>query len=413
MSDLESSTAAASTAGPSTAAPSLSSKRSKGKSNGLLITTPLANSTTGSSPEDPRLQSIKSPLFKSISNFAVHINVRRPSEKAKLNDETLADMLDDHLNTAMKSKTLNKGTLTFDAKDVEQAYRVFFLHKNLISWQVFAGVNILLIILAEALLFSLSTDLLKVSPNEYAILNGAIVLAPTIIIMGLTLVLPKQFLEHWIHFFSVLFLLFVGPILSCGHYFIAEKSSYSLAISGTVYILEIFSCVYFLQIRFLYTVGGVILLAIPSWFLVFALALKSSSEARIGFIISTIASVLTLIIVSIMSYKQEKAMRYQFISDQQFLTINMKLHDQLSGLIKGYSNKIADLDSPLEKAIYGIKSLLASPSMSIEHLQTLQLILACLNSTNILTPDFDSQMRTGGIDVTDEQKVLSFSFQIQ
>ena len=114
---------------------------------------------------------------------------------------------------------------------------------------------------------------------------------------------------------------------------------------------------------------------------------------------------LSFIVVGIVSYSREISIRNQFISDQEFIQTNLKLRKQLSGLIHGYSKTMADLDSPLEKSIYAVKILLASPSMSAEDLQTLHLILSLLNSTSLTVPDLNAQIKSGEIDLDDEEKV--------
>ena len=343
------------------------------------------------------------------SNFSVHVSVKRYAEKdSKTNffEHHMIDILDEHLNAAIKMKDLNAFTLSFLDRQVEQAYHYFFLKKCLLTWQRFALITLMLIITFEA-------TFLKVYPlgslnvKNFAILNGAISLLPMTLITILTFLLPVQYLSRWIHLFSLTFILFLCPILTFGQYFVIDVDSISPSIIAAFFILEVFACIFFFRLRFIYNLGLCILIFIPTWFAIYSRLLwqKSFVETRWNFTLSSISIILTCITICIISFIREKNIRNQFISDHEFLKTNLKLKQQLSGLLNGYSKKIADLDSPIEKAIYAIKSLLASPSMTAENLQTLHLILACLNSTNIMTPELINQMKAGSIEMDEEQKV--------
>lgn len=357
----------------------------------------------------------ESPKNSSQSNqspISGQVKIRKLSdlEKNIEPDQDMHFILDNHLNSIVKIQSMNAWTLRFHDPKVESAYRSFFLHKVLNTWQRFAILTFFLIIILEIIVFTRVPSIIRVmDTRNYAILNGAGVFSPMVLLILLTFVLKKQHLKNWIHTISTIYLLVLGPVLMCGHYFISGREPFVASISASVFILEIFACVLFFRLGFLHTFLGMLLIAIPAWFIIFSLALKKSEvllhETQIEFLVSSIALALTFIVATILSYQLETAIRHQFISDQQFVRINTKLNDQLSGLLKGFSNRIADLDSPVEKAIYGIKTLLAGPSTTPEQLRTLQWILTCLNSTNILTPDFDSQMKTGCIVVNDEQKV--------
>lgn len=154
------------------------------------------------------------------------------------------------------------------------------------------------------------------------------------------------------------------------------------------------------------------MVAVPFWLLVFGIGLARSktvpdhtSMAKTEFAFASVAVGLAALVICFISYDVERNLRLQYLSDQRFLSINVKLRKQLKGLQKGYESRIADLDSPLEKAIYGLRCLMANPSVGAEHLKTLNMIMGCLSSPNLLAPDLDQQVMRGQVEVDDEQEV--------
>jgi hypothetical protein len=219
--------------------------------------------------------------------------------------------------------------------------------------------------------------------------------------------MKREVLKDWIHTLSVLFVLIAGPGNAIGHYLIVNDVWAAAVYTAFFIILILFGSTLLFKIRFSYTILGVLPFTVTSWVVLLIIKARQDiqTDQLVVLFIAATCLFLTCIATLLLSYNLEKSMRLQFLSDRQFLNINQKLHDQLFGLLNGYSTKIADLDSPLEKAIYGIKALLASPDMSPSNLQTLQLILACLNSTNMFAPDFASQLKAGTIELPEEQRV--------
>jgi hypothetical protein len=154
---------------------------------------------------------------------------------------------------------------------------------------------------------------------------------------------------------------------------------------------------------------------IPVWAFTCSYRLKSvpaefhaiESIETIGF---TLILGLTALLFGYTAFDMERFLRMQFLSDHQFVNLNSKLNRQLKGLESNFQSKVTDMDSPLEKAINMVKQLLANPSIPMEQLKTLQSIVECLKSPNLTTPDFDSQLRRGTMEVDDEQQVIIILF---
>lgn len=108
------------------------------------------------------------------------------------------------------------------------------------------------------------------------------------------------------------------------------------------------------------------------------------------------------------AYTIELNNRLQFLSRQQLIIFNSKLQTQLRGLEHTYSSTIADLESPLEKAIATIKLLLASAHISGTQIRLLHEVLVCLNSSHLMTPDLYQQVTSGGVVIDKEEEVHLF-----
>ncbi|KAJ3031433.1 UNVERIFIED_CONTAM: hypothetical protein HDU68_004123 [Siphonaria sp. JEL0065] len=103
-----------------------------------------------------------------------------------------------------------------------------------------------------------------------------------------------------------------------------------------------------------------------------------------------------LLLVSIVSIyrarETESYSRQQFIYGMEMQLANGKLTSQLKGLQKTFNNKVADFDSPLEKSVLILKSILADPQLNAGLLALLDQVVQLLGSTNILTPDLENQL---------------------
>jgi hypothetical protein len=93
------------------------------------------------------------------------------------------------------------------------------------------------------------------------------------------------------------------------------------------------------------------------------------------------------------------------MSTQALQKRNNKLINQLKVLQSAYGNTAADLDSPLEKVVLIVRSLMADPQIGADHLVSLEHVLRLLSSTHLLTPDFENQV-TEFLDTDQEVKRL-------
>lgn len=111
-----------------------------------------------------------------------------------------------------------------------------------------------------------------------------------------------------------------------------------------------------------------------------------------------------MVLLTITSYISERTSRLNFKSSRSLLLLNSKLETQLKGLETSFV-RIPNLESPLEKAITGVKLLLTLPHTSGSQISILQDILLALNSSNLTSPDLIRQLRSGNVIMDVEEEV--------
>ncbi|KAH9264150.1 hypothetical protein BASA83_012408 [Batrachochytrium salamandrivorans] len=167
--------------------------------------------------------------------------------------------------------------------------------------------------------------------------------------------------------------------------------------------------VYNLRIRFIYavvTIWWIIILWITINIPPLILQHDSLHATGRSYGIAMASLVLTGIIISIMSYETEYFHRMQFLMSKEMKKNNAKLTNQLKLLAKSYNKKAGSLDSPLERSVMVIRSVMADPILSSQHLMALGQVLALLSSSNLLTPDLEG---TIGDSLDNEQEAWLFS----
>lgn len=108
--------------------------------------------------------------------------------------------------------------------------------------------------------------------------------------------------------------------------------------------------------------------------------------------ISGLALISTSILIVFGLRRSEKFYRDQFLRGQHSNKVNKKLIDQLKSLQQSYSTGAVDFETPLEKSMAVLRSLMSDPTLTSEQFHSLQLVLQLLNSPQLLTPDFEGQL---------------------
>ncbi|KAL2911343.1 isocitrate dehydrogenase (NAD(+)) idh1 [Polyrhizophydium stewartii] len=353
-------------------------------------------------------------------------------QEARDAQQKMNDVLDAHMLVALKRSALSPFSLAFRNPDDEAQYRAFFLEQNIQNWRFLAVIGIVFMFIFEMVFIraysqpnnisSTSDDLLTTIPAG---------LLPLMLITGASYLFKSHTLAKVLHLLSVFYIWVVGPVLICGRYFISTKL-YD-AVTAPFFITIMFLAVFFFKVRFVYTLVATIT-SVAFWFGVSAAAFSvevtsaaairavvtdatpdivrqalGNAEVRntLIFVWSSVSVVIASIALLAMAYVNERNHRLQYLSDIQFITANAKLHKQLRGLQSSYESGIADLDSPLEKAIMGVKALLCS-HINAEQIRLLHIILNCLTASNLMAPDLYQQVKRGDVQVDDEQEKWLF-----
>ncbi|KAJ3373758.1 cAMP-specific 3',5'-cyclic phosphodiesterase 4D [Kappamyces sp. JEL0680] len=130
---------------------------------------------------------------------------------------------------------------------------------------------------------------------------------------------------------------------------------------------------------------------------------NSGGDYGIGLICAAIASGM----VMLCSYETEHFYKIQFLMSKEMKKNNAKLKNQLNLLAKSYNQQaVKSLDSPLERSMMVIRSVMADPCLISRHLLALGQVTSLLASSNLLTPDFEGTVAES---MDNEQQAWLFS----
>ncbi|KAJ3294990.1 hypothetical protein HDU79_010064 [Rhizoclosmatium sp. JEL0117] len=339
------------------------------------------------------------------------------------NDETtMGALMGSHLERALRltHAKSSKVTLAFLNNDVEADYQSYFWSTMKKRWIMFIGIGgaIFVGVQIAGLLGSNGDGLSGATPTDWGIFGAAAVL-PLLIIGLLPSILSELRMARSVHLASLVFLLVIGPISTWMRYsnkHIRTDNSFNPSITAPIYIVGLVSCVFFLRLRFVYTVIAT-LVAAPAWYAVFFYVVRDPAVEEASYILNSIVLLVACVVTCSIAFDIERSLRHQYLSNSRFLSITRNLQSQLDGLERSLlaaaasKNGIptADLSSPLERAMMAIRGMMADPLMDEVHLGVLELVMACLSSPNLLTPDLDVQVKEGNVAIDDEQEKWLFN----
>ncbi|KAJ3326578.1 High affinity cAMP-specific 3',5'-cyclic phosphodiesterase 7A [Blyttiomyces sp. JEL0837] len=330
----------------------------------------------------------------------------------------MGSAMESHLDAALRLKhaRFSRFTLGFVKSEVEDDYSEYFWARTMGRWRLFVMIagSIIVGVQIAGLLGKNGDGLVGGSITDWIVVAVAAIL-PILLIAACTYWISNARMSRWIHYLSLLFLIFIGPVVTIIRYTNPHlhPSPTALAVSSPLYIVCLVSSVFFLRLRFVHTLAAT-LVAGPTWYAVFgAMAAEAVDQS---YILSAMALFFACIVTCFISYDQERSLRIRYLSDTRFLSITRNLQSQLDGLERSLLAASgqdgltpADLDSPLEKAMLAVRSLLMDATVKRDHKAVLDLVMACLSSPNLLTPDLDLQLREGQVHMDDEQEKWLFN----
>lgn len=163
---------------------------------------------------------------------------------------------------------------------------------------------------------------------------------------------------------------------------------------------------YGMRVRFIYTFITTSVISI-AWIMINIPWIYIDSRAHHtgrSFYIGAVCTIFVGLIASFSTYETEYFYRMQFLMSKEMKKNNTKLTNQLKLLAKSYNKKAGSLDSPLERSVMVIRSVMADPILSSQHLMALGQVLTLLSSSNLLTPDLEGNL---GEALDNQQQVFS------
>ncbi|KAJ3288895.1 High affinity cAMP-specific 3',5'-cyclic phosphodiesterase 7A [Borealophlyctis nickersoniae] len=336
--------------------------------------------------------------------------------------------------------------LSFLEEDVEAEYQRFFLTKNMSAWRrtvwviFWAATGMYLYVMirspndgkewekyyspaakgniTEAVIdehcphgwycMACNPDFLC---NAYSLIKDIFcwvggVLLPTVVVLAASYKLKPAVIARYIHWMSVLYVVDVGVCGLMTRFRVVEPET-SLSLSASLCIMLVYVSFIFMRVRFIYTVPGVtaLLVAFAGMNAPTVYSNSRGTSSPKAFFISFLGLLVAAGVVSFSTYETELFNRTQFLNAQKLKKTNAKLTQQLKTLQKGYVNKAADFDTPLEKSFFILRSLMADPALGAPHLMALAQVMQLLNSSNLLTPDLENQLEL----LDNEQEAWLFS----
>eukprot|EP00842_Homolaphlyctis_polyrhiza_P005886 jgi/Hompol1/6299/HPOL_004922-RA len=382
-----------------------------------LSASAMASSAIAAVEDDPAFRKRRASAFgmRKRSSSAASLFSLSASNDTYATGISIFDALDAHHIVALKRSALSPVTLAFNNPEDEAQYSAFFVEQNLRNWR-FVAIFGILVMLSFQIAISLFLESLPdgvFDPLKDGLVTAFAGFLPLCIITAGSFHLSHKTLASSIHLLTTFYMLIVGPVLVCGRYFI-QPTVYD-TLTAPFFITIMFLSVVFFKVRFIYTLAT-IFISVPVWLAVSAMAFdthfKTANFDQVWksfmFAWFAISVFIASIVMSTMSYINERNHRLQYLSDMQFITINAKLQKQLRGLQSSYESNIADLDSPLEKAIMGVKALLCS-HINGSQIRLLHHVLSFLTSSNLMAPDLYQQVKRGDVQVDSEQEKWLFT----
>jgi hypothetical protein len=337
-----------------------------------------------------------------------------------LPQEDLTATLDTHLLTTEQQMHYNKFTLEFHDQLTEENYIEYSKQKFIRNFTLIGTLGILFMgIFQTALYILLNNASGKTDAELHEQLILELITIPTVYIPLLLIVLVGYLMPvlvtNNIHVISFTYVLFVGPIFMISKALTGTDSFYGF-VTAPFYISVMYLFVYFFRLCFVYCLWF-ITIAVPVWFTIATISWYDTREKVPAgealfdavFIWSGVSVLIACIVLGTIAYTIEVNSRLQFLSGYKLLILNSKLVNQLKGFEDTFSTTIADLDSPLEKAILSVKLMLASPVLSCQQIRILHSILQFLNSSHLHAPDLYQQVKNGDVIMDKEEQNWLFN----
>eukprot|EP00835_Amoeboradix_gromovi_P003845 NODE_271_length_12205_cov_0.703205.p1 type:complete len:719 gc:universal NODE_271_length_12205_cov_0.703205:5718-7874(+) len=340
---------------------------------------------------------------------------------------------------ATKSK-MRPMSLTFYDKTFEQDYQHYFLDKHLWKWRlsmVFVAIVSCFLALYSMVKTPMDSDHYidkyeKYQPSDESALRNYIKTScpsgmyciecpydsgcttfysssvelviflfgcwlPLAITFALSYYLDRKTLAKYVHMMSAILITNGLVITVLVRFFVLEPKTPYYIIT-LICAAVVFPAHVFLKLRFIYTFQSMVVLntcfigfAVASFLQYPLITNDEYSEPQYGALFISVFSLFAISVeVCFSAYENEYFTRSQFFHALQLQRTNKKLYQQLKNLQRKFGDNAATLNTPLEKALLMMQSVLADPSLSGTQMNTLSQALQLLQTSNLLSPELET-----------------------
>ncbi|KAJ3259027.1 hypothetical protein HDU77_002018, partial [Chytriomyces hyalinus] len=217
---------------------------------------------------------------------------------------------------------------------------------------------------------------------------------------------PGSAFNVYTHSLAITYMVVLVSIpVSLRHYYIEPTiTPYKTVL---LYIFILFSASVLFRVRFIH-----LFTAFPVYIAAYATeaaltSIKHRSGDSTGFGIGIMLLVSSFLVILMGSYDFERNARAQYVQTRCVVQANEKLVSQLTSINTNFSDRIGELDTPLEKAIGLINIMRSDPKLSRHHMDGFGMLLALLNSNNLMAPDIEND--PGRLARDEEEEAYLFS----
>ncbi|KAJ3222868.1 cAMP-specific 3',5'-cyclic phosphodiesterase 4D [Chytriomyces hyalinus] len=375
------------------------------------------NTIKGRTPPDQSRQVLRTSSFAMSDKFY-------KTQSLSHSGTSFKGMTDDMERS--KSERVNAFTLSFVEPLYEGEYEKFYMAKTLSLWRFNLCVITTVLLCYYAYFFATGVQSEAVSTldlsnktctwnfcsschpdtvcDTYNLPKDIIflvvgVLFPFLVAFASSLLLKPALLIRLFHGISSFYFLTTSTVGIYLRFYVVQPNI-NVGNVSTLQIFLVTACITMLRLRFSYAaISGIISVFVfygmfghLSTSTVMELATVGSPMSFTSVTKNFVILFLVTLVIIYCSRETETFTRYQFVYGLEMHKMNSKLTSQLKGLQKTFNNKAADFDSPLEKSVLILKSILADPGVSPAILVMLDQVVQLLGSTNILTPDLENQL---------------------
>lgn len=289
-------------------------------------------------------------------------------------------------NDRRLSEAISSWTLDFINPQYEKLYRYSHVRQSPELGSMMRAAAVLAVL-----------QIFRHSIHEYFQIISYICLLLLFIRLGLVVTRSGLVIKDYHHTAALYYVLAVGPI-----YLALLYRIFGPGIMGRIDLLvaSLHIAALGLSLRFMYVVG---LISLASFFEIFT-QLYSPHYSLDESVLFTSNIIVLSFGVAVSSYIKEFLNRGIFLHSQN-LMVSKRLDKEFESLQSSVALQIADLESPLEKAILYASCLLSDPESTDRQTHLVNMILACLNESNLMAPDLYQQLLNGNVTVDNEQEV--------